>query len=73
MPPKVAGAGKKKKRTGKRKAMKGRGIFGSLGGLVGGLVDMGVGGLGKKRRGRGMNLSNLSPVTMGKPPGFIQA
>jgi len=74
MPPKVAGAGKKKKRSGKRKApKKGRGIFGSLGGLVGGLVDMGVGGLGKKRRGRGMDLSNLSPVTMGKPPGFIQA
>ena len=76
MPPKVAGAGKKKKRTGKRKAMKGRGLLGSIGGALGSAAGNMLGGfigLGKKRRGRGMDLGNLSPVTMGKPPGFIQA
>lgn len=77
MPPKAAGAGKKKKRSGKRKSMRGRGLFGSLGGVLGGVAGGVLDtvmpfGFGKKRRGRG-DLSNISPVTMGKPPGFIQA
>lgn len=77
MPPKV-GEGKRKKRATKKKAApRGRGIFGSLGGVLGGVagnfMDGMVGGLGKKRRGRGDMVTSISPVTMGLKPGFIQA
>ena len=87
MPPKV-GEGKKrkvkrggvKKRKGKGDSMNsekmGSGLFGSLGGIVGGIADTLLPipiGLGRRRRGRGGAMDSISPVTMGLKPGFIQA
>lgn len=84
MPPKVGEGKKRKVKKGGAKKRKGRGdmnsekmgsgLFGSLGGIVGGIADTLLPipiGLGRRRRGRGMD--SISPVTMGLKPGFIQA